>query len=707
MSTLRAAVEISDRTSAKFDRMAAAAKRFEKQIDSLSDKINRLQMRLEALGSKRISPKLDLDTTEFDRKMAEAKAKMALIHQSDWGASLGGAGIPSIPGGGGSSSEAASGGSAGGPVVIGRNRRVTTGGISQINNGVGGFISFLVRAPILIYKAVSKIEKILEPVFTTFFKFIGRGLDKLGDQFGKLDSAFNAVGGTLIKLAPALASGTAGFAAIGIAAALLVPILGGLSQVLLVVISLLGALLVPIGAVLPIVASFFGVILAGVVPMFMWIKQTKDLVDQKTKLEDRLKTLTPGTKEYADTLLQLADTQKKLNESGGESIYNKISAFGSQLKAAVFTPGNQEIFTKALEEGLRAIQPLLPVITNAVAGFSQVIANVMKQLADFTNSPQGMKEINGLVQALVPIAQLAGEATGKLARMFMNLTRALAPIAGFLLKEFNDWMDKLNKRLSTTAGQRSIQEWMTSMYPVFQQMVVVVKEFVVGLVDMAREAAPLAISFLSWLRDVGPKIVEWIQHMSERWGPIFWDMLGVIGRLFGVVGSLVESMAERFAPVIAILFGEGGTMDKAIDITETLIGWFDKIAPAIDPVSDGFKFAAMMLDLVIAGMKWVIDNIGKFKDAWDWVGDKLGKLDPRNWGDDDHVSQEELARAIAPNGPGETPFTSGVPNGRSMTTNSRGGMTVGTVVVKPNNFDEFVDEMGRLFDNMPLGEGAG
>ena len=291
----------------------------------------------------------------------------------------------------------------------------------------------------------------------------------------------------------------------------------------------------------------------------------------------------------------------------------------------------------------------------------------------------------------------------------MLLSAAVAPIATVLLKDFMQWIEGINNTLSSDSGMASLQKWLSDMYPVFKDMVIVVAEFVAGLVGMARDGAPLAIAFLSWLRDVGPKIKDWIESVASRWGPLFNDIIGTLGRLLGVFGDIVGFLADVLKPVVEVVFGKGGIFDEAVVVLEILTGALNQLPDLLGWVGDKFGKLGEIVGFVMDKIKWVMDHLG-------W----LNKLDPRNWSGGHDPSKSvplnpflrgDNTAAVSPDGPTTVivpPVGSGSPltGVGGLTTNSRDtaskGVTIGAVHVYPADFDSFIQDMNRHMTNAPL-----
>lgn len=593
MATLSAVVDIQDRASAKFDRLTASAAKFERELGKVDRKLKSLETQIARLNAMRIRIQVDMDMGAAQAKMAALRAEIAALSASDVniGSRLNaGLNIDDVDIN---------------PIdriqQTGRQRQNV--GFQRLDNGLVGVLSTAMNVGRVMYN-------FLTPAFELLF---GNVLKVTGGLL-RMIPGLGGVGSGLASMAPALASAAAGLVSLGVVAASAISILGGLAMGVQVLASALVSLLVPLAALLPIAGAFFGAIGLGVAPIIFWTMQTKKLVDQKKQLQDQLSKLTPGTQEYIDKQKELNEVQKELNENGGEFIFGKMNGFLDEIQKAIFTESNRQTFIDILNEGMNALRPLLPIISEGVSKFGQVILTLVKEFGEFTKSAGGQAFFRDIINSVLPVFYQLGQVLGLVAKLFGQIMIAAAPIAEILLKEFAGWLKGITDNLSKPGGLKGMRGFFAEMYPVFKDLVLAVKDFVIIIIQLGRAGAPLARQFFGWLREIMPKVVDFLIRMGQKYGPLFLKIVGAIFKAIGMVWSIVEPLASAFLPIAEKLFEISGFI---ADVIKAVFEWSASLDP-IGAISDIIKIAweglKGLAEAIVAPFKWLWERMKDFAD---------------------------------------------------------------------------------------------
>jgi hypothetical protein len=724
MATLSAVVDIQDRASSKFDRLTASAAKFERELGKVDRKIKSLETQITRLNAMRIKIQVDMDMGAAQAKMAALRAEIAALSASDVGIGTrlnAGLNVNDVDFN---------------PVDrvqrVGRDRPNI--GFQRADNGLIGLLGTAINLGRALYKTLSPV---FELILGNVLKLVGGVL--------RLIPGFAGLGTSLASVAPALASAAAGLAAFGVVAASAISILAGLSMAVMVLASALTSLLVPLAALVPIVGAFFGGIAFGILPIVFWTQQTKKLVDQKKQLQDQLSKLTPGTQEYIDKQKELNEVQKELNQNGGEFIFGQLTGFLDDVKKAVFTRENRQTFIDILGESLNALRPLLPIISEAVSKFGQVFLVLIKEFSNFTKSAAGQQFFRDMINSILPTFYQLGQVLGQVARLFGNLMIAAAPITEVLLADFVKWLGGINDRLSKPGGMKGLKGFFEEMYPVFKDVVLAAKDFVVAIIDLGRAGAPLARSFFGWLREVMPKIVDFMVALADKYGPLFLRIVGAIFKFVRMLWNIVEPIASAFLPIAEKLFEIAGFV---ADIITKLFQWsaaLDPIGAITDVIKGAWDALALAAEAVVAPFRWLWD---KMKD----IADFLGKSNPANWfggqdeyspganaftdsqiiagnipvppgfkveggkivaGADGAIVRQATMALIGEAGPEAVVPLNKMPGAAPLPSNGMGSMGGGITVTGDlhfhgvQNVNDFVREIKRYMNNLPKQSGGG
>ena len=549
MATLQAVVDIQDRASAKFDRIMRSANSLAASLERVSDKITEIERKLIILSRQDIRIRVSLDTMLFDAQYASVRARMAALGILDGG--VGGVG-------GGRGGFAAAGDiidpamSAPGvtrsveePILERLERRRVR--FNRLDNGFIGFLT-------VIGTVMRNLLASTGPIRSAFEQIFGLLGVKLIGALQKFMTVGEGTANTIMMVSRGAAVAASSIAGLTAASVVLVLVGTALASIIGILAGVIASLAVPIAGIATGITALVGAIGFVFIPMFKWITDTKELIDQEEQLEERLERQTKGTKEYNRTLKELTETREKLRKDGGAFIFKELKSLVDELKAAVFTEENKQNFVDIFDNLIKAVKPLLPLITDLVRQFTFVMGILAQEFSAFTNSPAGKKFFRDLFESALPVVLQLGRGIGQLARLFGALSIAAAPIAEVLLKDFTNWMGKVADNISSPRGMARLQEFFNNMYPVFKELVVLIKDFVVGLARMGERLSPQTLGFLEWLGDFGAKFADWVVRTVEEYGDDLVSVLQTVGNIIAGIWNIATSLYDTFKPVLEIIF---------------------------------------------------------------------------------------------------------------------------------------------------------
>ena len=601
MATLQAVVDIQDRASSKFDRLTRSANMFKGALMDLDRKLGEVERKIQRITRESISIKVDLDMTKFEAQLAEMKAMMVA-------AGMGGvdSGGFAMPRGGVSDNMDAD--------IVGKIRRAAPDnnpfknvGLQKADNGALGFLSVAGKLALNFTKIVSAMA---EPIKDVLIEGLMNG-SKMLSMFGRT-AAMGAEQAT--ALAGSIAPVIAGLAAAALGAGVFVMIGTALAGVIALISAALTSLLVPLAGVIVGLGAIGGVIAFAILPMVKWVTETKKLVDEKDQLNQRLKYLTKGSKEYNDTLKKRDELQNKLNKSGAEGIFSKMKDVWQGLKDVIFTEENKKTWVDTLNAGIESLQPLLPIISEMASKFSDVVKGIAERFREFTSSKEGQELIRNFFLAALPLVDKFASVLGALGRIFLAIGVAAGPITDKLLGDFAGWLDKIATYLSSPDGLKSMQGFFETMYPVFKGLMELIGAFIGGIKDIGVASAPEIMAVMGWLREVGGQFVKWVIETVKKYGPDFAKWLKLIGNVIGVLWDMATKLYDAFQPII----------DVIVDIFTNTITWIRiglrliEILHIVDIVKIGFILLLTPIRLVNAILSKLF---GWLQDFASWVAE--------------------------------------------------------------------------------------
>ena len=601
MATLQAVVDIQDRASSKFHKLTQSSNMFKNALIDLDHKLGEIERKIERITHKSISIKVDLDTSKLDAQFAALEARLMTAGH------LGPDGF-AMPAGGGGSGGGFGGGSGGGSARnVGNARKELRQGVSlqRLDNGVLGFVS-------TVFKALLNLGKVIDNIAEPLSRFFVKGLGMAQKFVGMFSESGAEAIGTLVKLAPAFATAAAGAFVLAAAAGVLVLLGTALAAVIGLIASALTSLLVPIAGIATGLAAIIGVIAFAIIPMVKWVSETKQLVDEKTKLNERLRYLTKGSKEYNTTLAKRDELQQKLNKSGAEGIFTTMQTVMEDLKKVIFTDENKKTWVDTLNAGLEALRPLLPIVSFLANQFSYAVKGVAEKFRDFTASGEGRMLILSFFASSIPLVEKFASALGAMVRIFMAIGVAAAPIVNKMMGDFVGWLSQTADYLSSPEGLKSLGGFFDTMYPVFKGLVELLSAFIGGVRDIGVALAPELSSVISWLREFGGTFVKWVIETVKKYGPMLARWLKIIGGVIAVMWDAVTKVYDILKPVFEFF-------TNVIEIALKAYQNFMKFEEAIGVFELlGTVIAVLFypINLVLEVVKTLLDWIG---ELFDWL----------------------------------------------------------------------------------------
>ncbi|CRK55424.1 Phage tail length tape-measure protein [Alloactinosynnema sp. L-07] len=433
-----------------------------------------------------------------------------------------------------------------------------------------------------VFGGIAAVAKGLDPILValghTLVDSIAPVIAALGPQLGtalaSIAPAIGPLGQVFAALAPVLGAAAQAFADMLVPAAqALAPIVAALAPALAEVATLMG------GAVGESIRSITPALLELARVLAPLITQFGGL------LAESLRTLAPM---LAALLRQLTPI---ISAVGG--------AFLQALAAVLPLLGQVAmVFGEVLLAGLRAVQPVLPVIVGLI---EQVAAMVSGALAD-------------AAPTLVQIGQTLGE-------VMVTAVSALAPILPPLAKAF------------LTVVQ-AVLPLVPPLLELVQALIPPLTGLVTALVPVIVQAAD---TFATLVRAVAPLI----DILARVLMPILDTLLGVVRSVFDTIGSIIGGAMRYIQGIIDTVMGLiTGDWSRAWNgLKNAFGGIWDMIRGAVGGALDGLvrffidlpgRILGALGDLggllVEAGKNIIRGLIRGLEAAWQWIKDKLKSL---------------------------------------------------------------------------------
>jgi len=714
MATLQAVVDIQDRASQKFDRMTRSANALWASLDRVDKKMTELERKITLLNRQNIRIRVSLDTMMFDAQYAALRARMAALGNVDFG--IGGA-----PGGRGSLAfadgavrDTGMGGEAVeatvAPRILQRVRRRAPLRINRLDNGVIGAASVIVS---LITRFTS-VAAVFDKVFT---RAIGGAIGyiiRFTGASGKLSAQLTKLGTVLSGAASVLTA----FGAIG---AVVVNVATALALVIGVLATAIASLGPPLAGVVTLITGFVGVIGFGIAPLAIWLSQTKKLVDEEKQLEERLSGMTKGTKEYNETLQELNDKRKELQENGGAYIYSELEKFIKEdLKNAAFTPENKQNFVDILTNSLDALRPLLPMVSDMIRMFTDVINSLVQSVGKFTNSTFGQKFLRDLFESALPVVETFGQTLGYLFLWFGKISTAAAPFIDGMLGRFNQFLAGVVDKWSGPGGMNGVTEFFGALMPVFEGLMGIIQDFFGGLGRIGVALAPLTEDLITWIGEFAGEFVDWLIKMVDEFGPDLVYMLQVVGKVIKVVWTGLEIAYRTLRPFIMAIV-------RVIEFLADISQWFAEspaYAAALAPLRMAFVVIGKIVDGIREALEWIISKLSflnPFGGAGlqegvtttdiftGQVGGGANPMNPTLRGASGAVVTQPTMALIGESGPEMVaPLHSARGARKLQYGNGGGGISINEVHVHGvQNLDQFISEVKKQVGSAPRISGAG
>ena len=593
MAELTAIVSVKDNSSDKFQKMKESARRYEMRLESINRELDKINAKLIALTSRRWTIHLDTD-----------RDTMGSLLRGSGNQTLGSTALNQVatgPGGEWSNRRRKVGG--GFASAVDAAKEAAPGGKKEsrfVRSGSGFTMRALIRTIIYpLLRAAVSIGVV-----------VGQALAKsLVAVFSQV--AYSAVdsGSKFVKALGKLGGGIGGIAA---AAAIAVPAVAALSMALTVLGTLIFSLAVPLAAIIPLLTALGGALAFAVVPAFMWISNTKKLVDQKKQLREQLSRLTPGTAEYTAKLKELNEVQKDLDKNGGEYIYTKAMEMWEKAKEAIFNTKNNQMFVDTINSLLLALEPLIPIVSDLVYKFTGAFKVLFDELGSWIKSNDGESWFQRVFGPdMIKFVLVLGRGIGYLVELFGELSVAILPVAIRLFEKLNSWMDGLSKRLKS--GESDLGGWLSDMMPVFTGAMSAIGAAIKGLANFFAEPEikKFTMMFIDWFKAIIPKAISFFRDTLIKYGPITITYFKVFGKVIALLWSVLTKVFDVFAPLLKVGLDAIGVL---LDVARVLLEF---LAP-------GFEAAGAAIDKMLTPLKWLVEKLQELID-------KLKLLDPRNW----------------------------------------------------------------------------
>ena len=593
MAELTAVVDVRDKASSKFQTMKESARRFEMQLNDVSRELDVINAKLMALTSRRWT--IHLDT---DRGMGGLGGSRVVGPNGLMAPDPGAVNAYGDPYGGRVT-----------PAQAAR-RTLPEGNERRRNNiagiGSGGTGRFFMR-------------RLIMPLMAFAF----RGGAMLGEALGfGLMKAFTGLARDQLESVPKwikmMGKVGGGFAGLAAAAAVVIPIVSALTIGLGVLGNIIFSLAVPIAAIIPLLTAVGASLAFAVVPMFMWISKTKELVDQKKQLREQLSRLTPGTAEYAAKLKELNEVQKDLDKNGGEYIYTKAMEMWEKAKEMIFSPKNTQMFVDTLDSILRALEPLIPIVSDLIYKFTGVFKGLFDELGGWFRSAEGKSWFDRVFGPdMVKLVGTLGRGIGFLVELFGELSAAIAPVANILFEKLNNWMNGLSERLKT--GESDLGGWLMSMMNTFTLLASVVGAAIKHVANFLADPVVQSYTqkFLNWFKEMVPKAMSFMKDVFVKYGPLVITVLKVIGNLIRIIWNGLENSWAIFSPLAEVIW----------EIVNNILGGIADMQTAFQPALEliGVALKALVvvpLQMTLGLLVKLIEKMEGVKNSW--IGKAVG-----------------------------------------------------------------------------------
>ena len=595
MAELTAVVDVRDKASSKFQTMKESARRFEMQLNDVSRELDVINAKLVALTSRRWT--IHLDT---DRGMGGLGGSRVVGPNGLMAPDPGAVNANGDPYGGRIT-----------PAQAAR-RTLPEGDERRRNNiagiGSGGTGRFFMR-------------RLIMPLMAFAF----RGGAMLGEALGfGLMKAFTGLARDQLESVPKwikmMGKVGGGFAGIAVAAAIAIPIVAALTIGLGVLGNIIFSLAVPIAAIIPLLTAVGASLAFAVVPMFMWISKTKQLVDQKKQLREQLSRLTPGTAEYAAKLKELNEVQDDLDKNGGEYIYTKAMELWEKAKEMIFSPKNTQMFVDTLDSILRALEPLIPIVSDLIYKFTGVFKGLFDELGGWISSSDGESWFARVFGPdMVKLVGTLGKGIGLLVELFGELSAAIAPVANVLFEKLNNWMEGLSGRLKS--GESDLGGWLMSMMNTFTLLASVVGSAIKHVANFLADPVVQSYTqkFLNWFKEMVPKAMSFMKGVFVKYGPIVILILKILGNAIRIIWNSLENVFAVFVPLAEVTY----------EIINNILSWVAKMQEKGRPVFEWLGTALKFL--VVEPLKLTLGLLIKIIEKWEgfknsWAGKLIGTV---------------------------------------------------------------------------------
>jgi hypothetical protein len=573
-------------------------------LERVSDKITEIERKLIVLSRQNIRIRVSLDTMLFDAQYASVRARMAALGMFN---GAGGVGSPvgtlAMPSGGGRVSD---------PAFEDEEIRRTriAGAVARVATPTRVGVGRLDRGPIGVIQVafntarnLGAYTKLLSPIIEDFAGGFAKSITRLLRLNAKWTQSISIAISGVVRYAATMAALAGIFGVLGGATIAVTSAIGVLGAVI-------GSLGAPLAGIVTLITGLVGVIGFAGIPMFKFITDTKRLADEEKQLEERLEGLTKGTTEYNKTLDELNKKRKEIQENGGAYIYSELEKFVKEdLKNAVYTPENKQNMVDILANTLAAVKPLLPLVTDMVRMFTDVMNSLVQSFANFTQSAKGQSFLRELFESALPVVRTMGETIGYLAYWFGQVSIAAAPFIDGMLTRFNNLLDNVTSKWSKPGGMSGMTEFFSQAAPLFEGLMGLVKDFLGGIGRITVALSPFVQRIIPILSDFGGRFVDFIIETTKLYGDDIVRIIQVLAQVLGAGIEILRAGFKAFRPIIMFVV-------EILDLLGRFFDWFaqtEYFAFLLNPLKVVFESIAWFVDKIVAGLD-------KIKGAFGFIG---------------------------------------------------------------------------------------
>ncbi|NAE18056.1 hypothetical protein [Enterococcus hirae] len=223
-------------------------------------------------------------------------------------------------------------------------------------------------------------------------------------------------------------------------------------------------------------------------------------------------------------------------------------------------------FLPGLTAGIKALEPLFPVINGLIGGFAQAMGGLAGQAGAALAGPAFKGFFDLLASAGPKTLTLVGQTLGDLALAFVNLMVAFAPVTGIFIQAFADMAGQFATFTAGLVNSPAFQQFLGYIVDNMPQVAQLLMSLVGAFLAIMGALAPLGpvviqivTGFLDLIAALPPGVLEGIVLAIEALALAFGPVGGAIGAVVGFVTTLIGAIgAEGLGGALAVLGGPVG-----------------------------------------------------------------------------------------------------------------------------------------------------